>query len=249
MPGLKILATSRACFGCRRNDVSVGPLPISDAMTLFARRAEAIASGFTLSKANAAIVEAICARLEGLPLAIELAAARTAVLPTKALLEPLDRVLPTCGRLRDQPERLQTMRAAIAWSHNLLKDDEQALFRRLAVFEGGFTLEAAEAVACGSANAVETPDGAFSTGSLAALDGVASLIDKSLVLHVEDLQGVLPRYRMLETIRESGWNSSRRAARNDRYEGHMPISYAIKPFGCACRCGAMTAKRRWLPGR
>ena len=205
-PGLKILVTSRTVLRLSGEyDVPVGPLPISDATTLFARRAEATVSGFTLSDANAAIVEAICARLDGLPLAIELAAARTAVLPTKALLERLDRVLPilTIGS-RDRPERLQTMRAAIAWSHTLLSNDEQTVFRRLAVFAGGFTLEAAEAVACGRPNAVDPPVGALPEAPLSALDGVASLIDKSLVLPVQvgEHQGALPRYRMLETIRE-----------------------------------------------
>ena len=134
---------------------------------------------------------AICGRLDGLPLAIELAAARSTVLPPPALLARLERRLPLLtGGPRDQPARLRTMRDAIAWSHDLLAAEEQALFRRLAVFVGGCTLEAAEAVG--------------RTGSGPRIDVFAvlsALVDKSL-LHREASADGEPRFGMLETIRE-----------------------------------------------
>src|SRR5207244_1409386 len=120
---------------------------------------------------TAATVAAICHRLEGLPLAIELAAARSNLLPPQALLARLERRLPLLtGGPRDVPARLQTVRGAIAWSIDLLAPAEQVLFRRLGIFVGGWTLEAAEAVA-GSASPLD----------LDVLDGLASLVDKSLV--------------------------------------------------------------------
>src|SRR5688500_3771209 len=121
--------------------------PRSAAMQLFVDRAQAIQEDFVLSPENAPVIDAICRRLDGLPLAIELAAARLKVLPLPALLSRLERRLPLLtGGGRDLPARQQTMRDAIAWSYDLLSAPEQALFRRLAVFTGGFTLEAAEAV-------------------------------------------------------------------------------------------------------
>jgi predicted ATPase len=197
-PGLQVLVTSRVVLRLSLEyDVPIAPLPLPDAMRLFVSRAQRSVPAFTLSDRNASTVQAICARLDGLPLAVELAAARVSALPTIALLSRLDRALPLLtGGPRDQPARLQTMRAAIAWSHDLLGDDERALFRRLAVFAGGFTLEAAEAVAGGQ----DERTSLFPS----VLDGVASLIDKSLVLQVGELQGREPRYRMLETIGEFG---------------------------------------------
>lgn len=197
-PDLKILVTSRVVLRLSvEHEIPIAPLPMHDAMKLFVNRAQRSVPAFTMTNENASTVEAICVRLDGLPLAIELAAARVSALPTMGLLARLDRTLPllTVGP-RDRPERLQTMRAAIAWSYDLLAEDERALFRRLSVFVGGFTLEAAEAVAIGRSGTMQR--------SLSALDSVASLIDKSLVMQVGDPQGAVPRYRMLETIREFG---------------------------------------------
>jgi predicted ATPase len=165
-----------------------GELPESvDAVRLFAERAQAVLPTFTLTVENAASIADICRRLDGLPLAIELAAARLMTLTVSALGTRLERRLPllTTAR-RDAPARQQTMCDTIAWSYDLLSPEEQALFRRLSIFVGGFTLDAADAVAgC----------------HLAALDQLSSLIDKSLVRQ-ETTSGAEPRYLMLETIRE-----------------------------------------------
>jgi len=148
---------------------------------------------FALTEANAAAVAAICRRVDGLPLAIELAAARVKVLSPAELLTRLDRMLPLLtGGAQDQATRLRSMGAAIAWSYDLLAPAEQSLFRRLTVFTGGFTLEAAEAVG----NAAGEP-------GLDVLDGVAALVEASLLRRTEGLDGS-SRYAMLETIREFG---------------------------------------------
>jgi non-specific serine/threonine protein kinase len=206
-PRLTVLATSRVRLRLsEEREYPVPPLPVpgagqaafehaaaSAAIRLFVERALRVAPAFDLTEDNAAAVAAICRRLDGLPLAIELAAARVKVLPPAALLVRLERRLPLLtGGARDLPARQRTMRDAIAWSHDLLPPSERALFRRLAVFRGGFTLDAAEAVA--SSDAVD---------GLPALDGLAALADANLLRHELD-HGDEPRYRMLETIREYG---------------------------------------------
>ena len=171
----------------------------SAAVRLFVARAQATKPGFALTDQNAGAVAAICRRLDGLPLAIELAAARIKVLPPASLLGRLERRLPLLtGGGRDLPTRQHTMRDAIAWSNDLLTAEEQLLFRRLAVFVGGFTLEAAEAVVAGegSGNAWCLP-----STSLDVFEGIASLVDKSLLVQQTDPGGEA-RYTMLETVRE-----------------------------------------------
>ncbi len=163
----------------------------SEAVSLFVARAQAVRPDFALTEANAAAVAAICARLDGLPLAIELAASRVTVLPLQAMLARLEQRLELLtGGARDAPERQRTMRDAIAWSHDLLSPEEQALFQRLAVFVGGWTLDGAEAVC-------RRGDGA------SVLEGVSSLVDSSLV-RLDETADVQGRYGVLETVREFG---------------------------------------------
>jgi len=153
---------------------------------LFVARAKDVRPGFTLAPGDASIVAEVCRRLDGLPLAIELTAARVKVLSLPALNDRLAQGLKvlTSGR-RDATVRQRTLRGAIAWSYDLLSEDEQALFRRLGVFAGGWTLDAAEQV-CDRGDL-----------SLGVLDSLASLIDKSLVRTNERRE----RFSMLETIR------------------------------------------------
>ena len=161
------------------------------AVALFVERAVAVKPDFTVTNQNAPAVAEICVRLDGLPLAIELAAARTRLLSPEAMLARLGHSLAllTGGR-RDLPARQQTLRNAIAWSYDLLDPDEQRLFRRLGVFVGGFTLDAAEAVC--------TVEGDL---AVEVLDGLESLVAKSLVKQEAGSVGAA-RFTLLETIRE-----------------------------------------------
>jgi predicted ATPase/class 3 adenylate cyclase len=160
------------------------------AVELFVQRAQAIKPDFRLTSEIAPAVADICHRLDGLPLAIELAAARIKLLSPQAILARLERRLDfLTGGARDLPARQQTLRDAIAWSYDLLDESEQALFRRLSVFVGGWTLEAAEAIA---------GDG---SGRRPSLDQIGSLVDKSLLRYVEGAEGE-PRFVLLEVLRE-----------------------------------------------
>ncbi len=205
-PNLKILVTSRAALHVYgEHEFPVPPLALPDALAmppievlaqypavaLFVARAVAVKPDFELNQENATAVAEICARLDGLPLAIELAAARVKVLSPSSMRTRLtSRLQLLTGGARDMPERQQTLRAAIDWSYDLLSEAEQRLFRRLSVFVGGCTLEGAEAV-CDTKSDLD----------LDLLDGMASMVDKSLVQRVEQAKGEL-RFVMLETIRE-----------------------------------------------
>lgn len=191
---LKILVTSRVVLRVSEEfDAPVPPLPPPEAVQLFVTRARAASPDFALTASNQEAVGAICGRLDGLPLAIELAAARIPVLPPAALLARLERTLPLLiGGARDRPDRLRTMRDAIAWSHDLLDAREQTLFRRLSIFMGGISLAGAEIV------------GRLDDGEIDALDGISSLIEKSMIQPVDPATVEEPRYRMLETVREFG---------------------------------------------
>jgi predicted ATPase/DNA-binding CsgD family transcriptional regulator len=205
---LKLLVTSRAALHVQgEHELLVSLLMVPDlthlpeqeflsqyaAVALFLQRAQAVKPEFQLTSSNARSIAAICARLDGLPLAIELAAARIKMLPPQALLARLGQrfVVLTSGA-RDAPVRQQTLRNTIEWSYQLLDAEEQRLFQRLSVFADGCTLEAVEAI-------YTELDG--DPGQV--LDGVAALIDKSLFQQTE-LEGEDPRFVMLETIREYG---------------------------------------------
>ena len=204
-PSLAILVTSRTplhLYGER--DLSVPPLSLPipgrlpsvdhllqvEAVRLFVERAQAAQSDFRLTPENAASVAGICVRLDGLPLAIELAAARIRLLPPQALLERLEHRLPLLvGGPRNVPARQQALRDTIAWSYELLAPDDQRLFRQLSVFIGGWTVEAAETICHDTADIFE---------------GLTSLVDHSLVRQREQADG-LARFSLLETIREYGF--------------------------------------------
>jgi predicted ATPase/class 3 adenylate cyclase len=207
---LKVLATSRAAlhvYGEHHVEVpplglpSRAPLPPLDqlpryeAVRLFIDRAQAVHSNFTLDERNCTSIVEICHRLDGLPLGIELAAARIRLLPPETMLVRMERRLPLLtGGPHDVPERHQTLRNAIAWSYDLLPASEQTLFRRLPVFAGGCTLEAAESICAGFDGVMPAVD---------VLNGVDSLLDKSLLTEAQR-DGAEPRLLMLETIREYG---------------------------------------------
>jgi predicted ATPase/serine/threonine protein kinase len=207
-PGLKVLVTSRLVlriYGEQEFPVPPLALPAPDAassvaalmecasIALFVQRAAAARPDFTLTARNAAPVVDICRRLDGLPLAIELAAARVKILPPAELLSRIGRRLEllTSGP-RDLPERQQTLRSAIKWSYDLLPAAEQTLFRRLSVFAGGCTLESIEAV-CNTTEDL----------GISVFDGVASLVDNSLLVQ-RQAGDAEPRFIMLETFREYG---------------------------------------------
>ena len=187
----KVLVTSRARLNLSgEHEYPVAALAESDAIRLLVERARAVKPEFRSTGENAAALLEICRRLDGLPLAIELAAARLKLLSPEALSRRLDqRLALLTGGARDADERQQTLRAAIEWSYDLLADEERRLFTSLSVFAGGGRLDAVEAV-CGEPGQ-----------EASVLDGVASLIGKSLLREREDEDGE-PRLWMLETLRE-----------------------------------------------
>ncbi len=260
---LAVLATSREPLRVRVERVfPVAPLPLPDSqhlpdlaalaqvpsIALFVERAQAVDPGFMLTEDNASATAAICRRLDGLPLAIELAAARVRLLPPEALLARLERSLPllTSGA-RDAPVRQRTLRDTIAWSYDLLSSNDQALLRRLSVFVGGWTLEAAEAVG--------NPDGV-----LDVLEGLGNLVERSLARREDAVSGEL-RFGMLETIREFGLERLVEAGEEDetrhRHAEHFaafaelaePHFFAPGEQACLDRCeaesGNLTAALVW----
>jgi predicted ATPase/Tfp pilus assembly protein PilF len=207
-PQVKALVTSRVALRVRgEHIVSVAPLPLPDStdpppvemlaqapsVALFAARARQVQADFALTSENAATVVAICRQLDGLPLAIELAATRLKVLPPPMLLILLEhRLQVLTDGAQDLPMRQQTLRRTLAWSYDLLLEPEQALFRRLAIFVGGCTLEAAEVIRA-----------ALGGIDLDILDGMTALVDHSLVRMEARADGTA-RFTMLETLREYG---------------------------------------------
>ena len=191
-PSLKVLVTSRA--GLRiygEQEFPVAPLEQTSAVQLFVQRATAVRPNFSVTTENAPAIREICSRLDGLPLAIELAAARTKLLSPSAILDRLQsRLQLLTGGPLDLPERQQTLRKTIDWSHELLNEGEQTLFRRFAVFVGGGTLEAAEAV-CNTGRDL----------GIDLFEGLSSLVDKNLIQRVDGPDSE-SRFTMLETIRE-----------------------------------------------
>jgi predicted ATPase/class 3 adenylate cyclase len=205
-PGVKVLVTSRTPLGLYgEHEFPIPPLSLPQseatpstehladygAIRLFVDRTRAVKPEFSLTEENARAIAEICERLDGLPLAIELAAARAKLLPPQALLSRLgNRLKLLTGGARNLPERQRTLRNAIEWSYEMLDEGEKTLFARLAVFSGGGTLEAIEAVCDAESDLPVDP-----------LEGVSSLLDKSLLRQVAEQEGE-PRFEMLETIRE-----------------------------------------------
>jgi predicted ATPase len=233
-PSLSVLVTSREPLHLRsEHEIVLSPLPAPNperrltagslsrypAVELFVQRAEAVNRSFALTDENAQAVGVLCARLDGLPLAIELAAARARHLEPEALVSGLDdRFALLTGGFRDLPPRQRTMRAAIAWSYDLLDPAEQQLFRRLSIFAGGFTDDAAEAVAGDEGvrglGGKEHSSPAYPlTPSPPFLDRIAALTEKGL-LRVEQGDDAL-RHGMLETIREFGLDALAESGERD----------------------------------
>jgi predicted ATPase/DNA-binding CsgD family transcriptional regulator len=238
-PRLYVMVTSRAALHLSAEyEFAVPPLAVPDlpqlpesqdlarvaTVALFLERARAIQADFQLTAANAHTVAAICTRLEGLPLAVELAAARIKLLPPQALLRRLEhRLNVLTSGAQDLPTRQQTLHNTLQWSYDLLTADEQRLFRWLSVFVGGFTLEAATAV-CHSRG--DSP--------LDMLTGVASLLDKNLLLQTEQ-ESEEPRFRMLETLREFGLaclrtNREEAAARRAYARYYLSLAEEAEPY-------------------
>jgi predicted ATPase/DNA-binding CsgD family transcriptional regulator len=215
-PGLCVLATSRGPLQVigeyllpvptlgLPEAAGVEDLARSEAVQLFTARARAACGEFDLTQANASSVLEICRKLDGLPLAIELATARLRMLPPLALLERLERGLALLsGGARDAPPRLRTMRDAIAWSYALLGPSQQALFRRLGIFAGGWSLDAVEPVCLADISDLEP------------LDGLASLLDQSLILR-SPIDVAQPRFEMLHVVREFALDQLAAAGEDER---------------------------------
>jgi predicted ATPase/DNA-binding SARP family transcriptional activator len=233
VPNLTVLVTSRAPLRLTAEQIyRVQPLPAPNAAALFVARARAV-MGDRAFDDDRAIVDAICARLDGLPLAIELAADRARMLPLPALLERLEHRLELLtGGPRDLPTRQRSLRAALEWSWEELEDREQQLLGRLTVFEGGASLEGAEAVCNGDLG-----------GGLETV--VASLVDKSSLLRTDSRREAQPRFGMLDTVREfaSEWAAEREDLAD--VEGRH-ARYFLAYCEQAAERAARTDQREWL---
>jgi predicted ATPase/serine/threonine protein kinase len=247
-PHLKMLVTSREVLQLRgEHEFSVPPLALPDlkhlppmerlalspSIALFIERARAVKPDFALTTANAQAVAETCTQLDGLPLAIELAAARIKLLPPQAILQRLEsRLKLLTGGARDLPTRQQTMRGTIAWSYDLLDASEKLLFNRLSTFAGGCTLEAAEAV-CRDASDVD----------MNVLEGVAALVNKSLLQQEQADSGT--RLVMLETIREYGLECLRSSVEVTAIErGHATFFLGLAEMAAAELLGP--SQTEWL---
>jgi predicted ATPase/DNA-binding CsgD family transcriptional regulator len=232
-PGLRVLATSRAPLHVRgEHEYPLAPLQLPgpvelvslddlaevEAVKLFVERTRAIDPAFALTSDNAVAVAGICARLDGLPLAIELAAARTRLFTPTALLARLDRRLPvlTEGPM-DAPIRQRTLRSTIGWSFNLLSERDQRVFASLGVFAGGFALAAAESVATDPAEPRSGPD---------VLTSLDHLVEQNVLTVASDADGE-PRFRMLETIREFAWDQLPEPDRVGLRDRHLAYFVAL----------------------
>lgn len=253
VPSLRVLVTSRAPLRVRgEREYAVGPLALegtpdampsttladAPAVRLFLERVREVRPDFRLTLGNGPIVAEICRRLDGLPLALELAAPWLKVLTPEDLLGRLAQdVLLTGVRRRDLPERQQTMNATIAWSYELLAPNEQLLFRRLAALSGRFPIEAATAVLGGGQNS--------SDASHAALEAAAGLIDKSLLLRAETSTESRPLFQMLQTVRAyAGLELTASGERHDALEGLA--TYCMNEASLAANGLIGPAQAEWL---
>jgi len=219
----RVLATSRVALGLAGEQVwEVPPLPVEPGVQLFLDRATLTSSRFRLPRGDETTVEDICARLDGLPLAIELAAASTRLLSVGQIVDRLGQALPLHPRARrGASPRHETMAATVEWSLRLLGPAEQQLFRRLSVFAGGFDLDAAEAVAGMSGDD--------------ALDGLSTLVEHSLVV-AEDTGSETMRYRLLEPVRQSvagelAAGGEAEAIRRRHAEHYLALAQRFDPLG------------------
>ncbi len=246
-PNLALLVSSRSALHLSgEQEYPVPPLGVPDpahlpslamlsqyeAVALFIERARAVKPAFEVTNENAPAVAEICVRLDGLPLAIELAAARIRVLTPQAMLARIgDRLGLLSGGARDLPERQQTLRGAIAWSHDMLDETDRALFAGLSVFVGGAGLDAIESV-CGDEV----------TGEV--LEALESLVEKSLVRQAEGVSGD-PRFAMLETIREFAAEQAKEQGSTDRLRSKHAGFFAAVAQSAAPNLMA-SSKRGWL---